>query len=245
MRVVNVTNLEGGTVTGQAAGTQCRQTPLVGQLCQGVGLIHELGQRRRTEELFDRCDHRPDVDEGLRSNGFHLLRLQGHAFPDHPLHPGEADAELVLQQFAHGTDAPVAQMVDVVHGAEAVSQAVHIVQGSDDVVLDDVFGDQAVEVLADQSDPFFVVVGLLQDLFQDFEADFFVDAHFRLVKVDVAGDVHHAVGDDLDVLACLGVDQNGVHAASAMTSPVSSLTTGAARVCPAIRTARPSFLLYL
>ena len=42
MGVVNVTDVEGGAVTGQTAGTQCRQTALVGQLGEGVRLIHEL-----------------------------------------------------------------------------------------------------------------------------------------------------------------------------------------------------------
>ena len=36
----------------------------MGQLSQRVVLIHELGQRRRTEELLDGCHHRTDVDEG-------------------------------------------------------------------------------------------------------------------------------------------------------------------------------------
>ena len=93
----------------------------MGQLGQGVGLIHELGQGRGAEELLDRCDHRPDVDQRLGGDDVHILRLQGHALPDDPLHPGEPDAELVLQQLAHRPDPAVAQMVDVVDVADVVA----------------------------------------------------------------------------------------------------------------------------
>ena len=142
--VVHVADLEACAVTGQAAGAQSRQTALVRQLRQRVGLIHELGQRRGAEELLDGRHHRTDVDERLRRDHFHVLRLQGHALADDALHAGKADAELVLQQLAHRTDAAVAQMVDVVDGADAVAQAVHIVDGGEDIVHDDVLGDQLV-----------------------------------------------------------------------------------------------------
>ncbi len=49
--VVNVSDLEVGAVTAQTAGAQSGQTALVGQLSQGVVLIHELataGRNRRT-----------------------------------------------------------------------------------------------------------------------------------------------------------------------------------------------------
>ncbi len=51
-----------------------------------------------------------------------LLRLQGHALTDDALHTGKADAELVLQQLAHAADAAVAQMVDIIGGADAVAR---------------------------------------------------------------------------------------------------------------------------
>ena len=46
--VVYVAHLESGAVTGQTARAQGRQTALMGQLCQGVGLVHELGQLARS-----------------------------------------------------------------------------------------------------------------------------------------------------------------------------------------------------
>ena len=146
--VVDVADLHAGAVAGQAAGAQGGQTPLVGQLRQGVGLIHELAQGAGAEELLDGGGDGADVDEAL--GGDHIQVLDGHALPDHPLHPGEADAELVLQQLAHAAQAAVAQVVDVirVHG-DAPGQAVHIVDGGEDVIHDDVLGHQVVPVQAD------------------------------------------------------------------------------------------------
>ncbi len=75
---------------------------------------------RGAEELLDGGDHRADVDEGLRGVTTSEI-LQGHALADDALHAGEADAELVLQQLAHAAQAAVAQMVDVIGGADAVA----------------------------------------------------------------------------------------------------------------------------
>ncbi len=127
---MDVADFEACAVTAQTAGAQSRQTALVGQLSQRVVLVHELGQRRRTDELLDGGDDRTDVDEGLRSDDALVLALQGHALTDDALHAGEADAELVLQQLTDAADAAVAQMVDVIGGADAVVQAVQIVDGS-------------------------------------------------------------------------------------------------------------------
>ena len=116
----------------------------MGQLGQRIGLIHELGQRRGAEELLDRRDHRADVNQRLRGNHIHILRLQGHAFPDYPFHPGKADAELVLEQFAHRPDPAVAQMVDIVGSAYIVRQTVEIVDGSENIVDDNMLRHQLV-----------------------------------------------------------------------------------------------------
>src|SRR5690606_2787226 len=51
-------------------------------------------------------------EERLRRDGLDVLG--GHALPDHALHAGEADADLVLDQLADGTDAPVGEVVLVV-----------------------------------------------------------------------------------------------------------------------------------
>src|ERR1019366_1224346 len=40
--------------------------------------------------------------------------LRGHPLPDHALHPGQAQPDLVLDQLTHSAQAPVAEVVDVV-----------------------------------------------------------------------------------------------------------------------------------
>ena len=109
---VHVADFEACALARQAAGSQRRQTALVSQAGDRVGLVHELRQLARTEELLDGGDDWPDVDERLRGDLVDVLR--GHALSHHALHAREADPELVLDQLAHRADAAIAEVVDVV-----------------------------------------------------------------------------------------------------------------------------------
>jgi hypothetical protein len=84
----------------------------VGQLGQGVGLVHELRKLRRAEELLDGRHNGSDVDQHLRGDRLDILHR--HAFANHPLQAQQADPELILQQLADTADAAIAQVVDVV-----------------------------------------------------------------------------------------------------------------------------------
>ena len=198
--VVNVADLETCTVTAQTAGAQSGQTALVGQFSQRVVLIHELGQRRRTEELLDGCHHRADVDQSLRGDDALILALQGHAFTDDALHTGEADAELVLQQLTHAADAAVAQVVDIIGGADAVAQAVQVVDGSQNVGHGNGTADQLVVVAAQHFLLLFHIRSGIEDLLDLVEGAALVDAALLHVEREEALCVHAAVGDDLDLL---------------------------------------------
>ena len=121
---VDVADLEAGPLAGQAAGAERREAPAVGQARQRVDLVHELGELAGAEELLDGGDHRPDVDERLGRDGLDVLG--GHALADDPLHAGQADAHLVLDQLADRADAAVGEVVLVV---EAVARlGVHQVE---------------------------------------------------------------------------------------------------------------------
>ena len=54
----------------------------------------------------------PDVDQGLRRDRLDVLG--GHALADDALHPGQAGADLVLDELADRAQATVAEVVDVV-----------------------------------------------------------------------------------------------------------------------------------
>ena len=62
MGVVYIPHLESGTVPGQTARAQGGETALMGQLCQRVILVHELGQLGASEELLHSRSHGLDVD---------------------------------------------------------------------------------------------------------------------------------------------------------------------------------------
>ena len=84
MCIVYVTYLESGTVPGQTARSQGGQTALMGQLCQRVILVHELGQLGTSEELLYGRGHGLDIDQGLGGDAIHVLG--GHTLPYHTLH---------------------------------------------------------------------------------------------------------------------------------------------------------------
>ena len=112
MAVVHVADVESGALTRESARPHGAEATLVPQLGQRIGLVHELGQLAAAEELLDRGGNRTRVDEP-RGRGFGRV-LDAHAFLDHPLHPEQADPELLGQQLANRAHAPVAKVVDMV-----------------------------------------------------------------------------------------------------------------------------------
>ena len=128
---MNVADFKPCPFTGQAAGAQGAETAFMRDFSQRVRLVHELGQLAGTEEFFNRCNDRTDIDQDLRRNAFGVLNR--HAFADDAFHTGQADAELVLEQFADAAEAAVAQMVDVVDGAEAVHEVQQVIYVGDNI----------------------------------------------------------------------------------------------------------------
>ena len=214
VRVVYVAHFKRCAVTRQAAGAERGHTALVRQLCQRVVLVHELGQRRRTEELLDRRSDRADVDQALRGDDVQILN--GHALADDALHAGEADAELVLEQLAHAAQAAVAQMVNVVHRADAVAEAEQVADRGEHVVDDDGLGDQVVDAGLDGLFHILARNAGVNDLLEDREVHLFLDAQLLGGKAGVAlevVDVDHAVAEHLDCGALVRLDHDVVDAA--------------------------------
>ena len=117
---VYVTHFEAGAFAGQTTRAQGRYTALVGHFGQRVGLIHELRQLAGAEEFLDRGRNRLGVDQVMRHQvvGFSLVQTLFHG----TLNTYQASAELVLGQFAYRTHTTVAQVIDIVHFATAVTQ---------------------------------------------------------------------------------------------------------------------------
>ena len=133
--VVDVADVEPGTLAGQAARAERRQPTLAGQLRQRVGLVHELAELAAAEELLHRGHDGTDVDEGVRRGLVELL--DRHALANDALHAQEADPEGVLDQLAVGPDAPVAEMVDVVLGVQAAVALDEVADDGRDVLAGD------------------------------------------------------------------------------------------------------------
>eukprot|EP00042_Codosiga_hollandica_P059795 m.920339 g.920339 ORF g.920339 m.920339 type:complete len:594 (-) comp63583_c0_seq1:122-1903(-) len=117
---VHVADFEASALAGQTTRAKSGNATLVRDFRQRVGLVHELRQLRRTEELLQRRRDRLGVDQVVRHQGFGLGLAQ--TLLDGLLDTGEARAVLVFGQFAHAAHATVAQVVDVVHFAAAIAQ---------------------------------------------------------------------------------------------------------------------------
>ena len=209
---MHVTDVKGSAVTGQTAGAQRRQTAAVRQLRQRVVLVSELGELRGAEELPDSRNHRADVDQRLR--GQLVVVLRGHALLDDLLHADKADTELVLELLTDRTDAAVAEVVDIIHGADPVCQIQHIADGSKDVVLCDVLGAQLGNTQAHLPfDLVQVTAARLHDLLQDRGAHLLAHAAVMQVTADDILRLQRVVGQHADDVPVLQPDVHAVDTA--------------------------------
>ena len=128
-----VAHLEAGTLAGQTTRSEGREAPLVGNLGERVGLVHELGELGGAEKLLDHRRDRLGVDQVVGHQAVHFL--QAHALLDGALHAHQADPVLVLEQLADGAHPAVAEMVDIVDGALAVAQVDQVAHHLEDVLL--------------------------------------------------------------------------------------------------------------
>ena len=88
MRRVHVAHFEAGALAREPARTKRRQAPLVRDLRQRIGLIHELRELRGAEELAHGGGRRLGVDQVLRHHGVDIDRR--HALLDGALHAQQA-----------------------------------------------------------------------------------------------------------------------------------------------------------
>ena len=162
----------------------------MGQFTQWVGLVHELGQLGGTKEFLDGSNHWPNVDQLLRC--YRVRILNGHPFTNDPFHPGKPDPELVLQQFTHGTNPPVTQVVDIIGVADSFLQVEEVVQGSKNISWFDVLVLQwNVTITNNRHNPVWVILGVNQNLLQFYWFRYYrfvgwrVGNHLEVITVQV------------------------------------------------------------
>src|SRR6059058_994963 len=112
---MHVAHLDRRALARQAAGAEGRQAPPVREPGERVRLIHELRELRGAEELLQRRDDRPNVDDRLRRDRVDVLRR--HPLADDPLHAVEAHPERLLDQLADRAQPPVAEVLVLVEVA--------------------------------------------------------------------------------------------------------------------------------
>ncbi len=149
---VDVADFEAGAVAGETPWPEGRETPLVRQLGERIGLIHQLRELAAGEEVADRGRKRLRIDQLLRGHAFRVHVEQGHALLDEALGAGQAGAALVREEFPDGTDAAATEVIDIVSRALALAEADDVLGGGDDVVVGQDAGGQVdvdAELLVD------------------------------------------------------------------------------------------------
>ncbi len=129
-----------------------------------------------------------------------------HSLADGTLHAGEADAVLVLEQLADGTNTTIAEVVDIVVIADPVLEMHVVVYGSDDIFLRDVLRNQLADALLDRICKGFrlrVVLILQQDLAKFRIVHLLGNAKLLRIAVHEVGDVDHQVREHLHAVALL------------------------------------------
>ena len=91
----------------------------MGEARERVDLIHELTELGGSEELLDGSHDRANVDERLRGDGLDVLG--GHALTHDTLHTRQANAHLVLNQFANAANAAVCEVILIVEAVAGLA----------------------------------------------------------------------------------------------------------------------------
>ena len=127
---MDVTDLEPRALPAQTSRPQGREPALVGDLRQRIGLVHELRELAASEKFANRRHHGFRIDQVVRHGRGHFL-VDRHFFLDRAFHPHQTDPELILEELPDGPHAAIAQMIDVVHGADVLGKLQRIL---DDLV---------------------------------------------------------------------------------------------------------------
>ena len=105
----------------------------MGNLGQGIGLVHELRQLRGAEEFTHRRRRWLGIDQVVRHDRVDIDA--GHTLLDRPLHTQQANPVLVFQQFADRTHPAIAEIIDIVDFAATIAQAHQGLEHGQDVFL--------------------------------------------------------------------------------------------------------------
>ena len=133
--------------------------------------------------------------------------MRGHTFSDHSFHSGKTNPVLVLQQFAHRTDTAVAKMINIVIIAKTVLQMHIIINGSNNIFLRNVLGNQLMDILLNCIRKRFGIFRIFfQKLRQNRIIYQFRNAQFFGIAVYKMGNIHHHIGKNLHIsFLCLNV----------------------------------------
>ena len=185
MGIVNIADFKSRTVTGKSARAECGESSLMGKFRERIVLIHELGERRRTEELLYCSNNRSYVHEVVEGDLLSLL-LEAYTLSYNTLHSRETYPELILEQLAYGADTSVAEVVDIIDISHALTEVYEIAYACKNIVNGDVLRNKLVRSCTKSSLDFFLAVVLVENVTKNRGSNTLVDAELQRVDIAVA-----------------------------------------------------------
>ena len=125
------------------------------------------------------------------------MSLDVHSLTDTTLHTCIADTELVLEKFAYAADTSVSEVVDVVNSSDALAEVEEVAYCCENIVKDDVLGNEFVCTLLDIFFKLVGVSGTFHDFLENLVGNLLIDSVLFSIEINVALDVYHAVSDNL------------------------------------------------
>ena len=128
--------------------------------------------------------------------------MNGHTLLDDLIHTCEADAELILKQFAYAAQTTVAEMVDIVLFTDSVEQTDHVADRCENIIAGDVLWSKLGEALLSLS----LYIALLgthssNDLGENTVADLVAQSDILKTVTEYSLGVYHTVGEQLELCA--------------------------------------------
>ena len=130
---MDVTDLEAGTLTRKTAGTESRDTTLMCDFGQRVGLVHKLAELVGAEERVD--DRRKSLGVDKVNSLEILVVAHIHTLTDSAGHTCQTDTELGRQLLTHSFYTAVTQVVNVINLRLLVDKLNKILYNRSDVLL--------------------------------------------------------------------------------------------------------------
>ena len=130
---MNVTYLKTRTFTTQAPWSESRNTAFVRNFTEGVRLVKELRQLRRTKERIDNTRQGTSINQVNWCEN--LIVTDVHTLTNSPRHTRQTNAKLGIQLLTYRAHTAISQVVNIVNLCTVINQTHDVLNDSDNIIF--------------------------------------------------------------------------------------------------------------